>query len=132
MQAGCPNDLSQSPTVCLQGFDTIKSYLRSGAMSRLDKMATLCHLRRPITMNEARRFREVDRPARPNLQTRSRGTAELLFNGVSQILDQVEAVGHLPSFLRTSSGTLRIKTAAVTADDFDRRMLSQPAGGRIS
>ncbi len=67
----------------------------------------LCHLGWPIAMNETRRFGKVDRPARRNQETRTLGAAELLFNGVPQILQQVEAVGHLPSLWRPSGGALR-------------------------
>ena len=48
----------------------------------------------------------LHRPARRNVETRTLGAAELPFNGVPQILQQVEAVGHLPSLWRPSGGAL--------------------------
>jgi hypothetical protein len=75
---------------------------------------------------------KVDRPVRRNLETRTRGAAELLFNGVPQILQQVEAVSHLPCLWRPSGGTVRVQTATVTADQFNRQTPPKPAGGRSS
>ena len=92
----------------------------------------LCHLGWPIAMNETGRFEKVDRPARRNLETRTRGAAELLFNGVPQILQQVEAVSYLPCLWRPSGSTMRVQTATVTADEFNRQTPLEPAGGRIS
>ena len=53
---------------------------------------------------ETGRFEKVDRPARLNLETRTRGAAELRFNGVPQILQQVEAVSDLPCLWCTLTG----------------------------
>ena len=131
MKAAYPNDLSQSLAFGLQGFDTIKSDLRSGTPPRSDEMAMLGDLWRPVAMNETGRFGKLDHPARRNLEARTRGAAELLFDGVPKILQQMEAVGHLPRLWRPSGGTLRVQTATVTADHLDGRVPLEPAGGRI-
>jgi hypothetical protein len=71
----------------------------------------LCHLGWPIAMNETGRFEKVNRPARRNLETRTRGAAELLFNGVPQILrkrvpiDVLSACAMIPDTGRHGTGT---------------------------
>ena len=81
-------------------------------------------------MDETGRFRKVDRPARLSLRARRLGAAELLFDGLPQILQQVEAVGRLLRLRRTLHAALRIKTATVSAHHFNRRMAPEPVGGR--
>ena len=83
-----------------------------------------------VSMNKPRRFRKTD-PASLNRGTRRLGAAELLFNAVPQILQQMEAVGHLPSLWRSLAGALRVKTAAVTAHYLNRRMTPEPVSSRF-
>ena len=70
-------------------------------------------------MDETGRFRKVDRPAKLSLRARRLGAAELLFDGLPQILQQVEAVGRLLRLRRTLYAALRIKTATVSAHHFN-------------
>jgi hypothetical protein len=61
--------------------------------------------------------------------------AQLSFDGLTQVLNQVEAVSHLPRLRRALPSRLGIKAAPVSTDDFDSGMFCQPScrrpGGTI-
>jgi hypothetical protein len=81
-------------------------------------------------MDEPERLGHVDRRARAGLQTRPRGAAELLLDGVPQVVQQVEAVAHLPRLRRAFGGAAGVQAASVAADQLDLRAPAEPAGGR--
>lgn len=56
------------------------------------------------------------------------GKAHLFFDCRAKILDQMKPIGHLPRLRCTFTDGLRIQTAAIPADDLDRRMVTQPLG----
>jgi hypothetical protein len=60
-----------------------------------------------------------------------RGSAQLLFDSLAEVLDQMKAVSDLPRLRRPPAGSLSIEAAAIPADDLDFRMLAQPTGGRL-
>ena len=55
-----------------------------------------------------------------------RGSAQLLFDSLAEVLDQMKAVSDLPRLRRPLAGSLSIEAAAIPADDLDFRMLAQP------
>ena len=61
-----------------------------------------------------------------------RGSAQLLFDSLAEVLDQMKVVSDLPRLRRPPEGSLSIEAAAIPADDLDFRMLAQPTGGRLS
>ena len=95
METGFANDVGQALAFSTQALDAIEAGSRSGASSRFNEAPMLSHLGWSIAMNETGRFRKVDRPARLNLTAGRLCAAELLFDGVPQILQQVEAIGCL-------------------------------------
>ena len=60
-----------------------------------------------------------------------RGSAQLLFDSLAEVLDQMKTVSDLPRLRRPPAGSLSIEAAAIPADDLDFRMLAQPTGGRL-
>jgi hypothetical protein len=79
---------------------------------------------------------EVWRRGLPNgvFSQRSGGTvitAHLLFDGLPQILYQVETVRYLPRLRRALPGRLGIKAASVSTDNFDSGMFAKPSGHRL-
>lgn len=58
-----------------------------------------------------------------------RRAAQLLFDGLAEVLQQVEAIGHLLGLWRALASAFRVETAAVPADDLYTRMLTQPLAG---
>ena len=59
------------------------------------------------------------------------GSAQLLFNSLAEVLEQMKTVGDLPRLRRSPAGPLGIEAAAIPADDLDFRMLAQPTSGRL-
>jgi hypothetical protein len=47
---------------------------------------------------------------------------------LAQVLQEMESVSDLPRLRRAFSCALRIKTAAIAADNFDLRVLTEPFG----
>jgi hypothetical protein len=58
--------------------------------------------------------------------------AQLLLDRLTQILYQVETVGHLPCLRRALPSPQGIETAAVSTDDFDRGVFCKPVCRRLS
>lgn len=59
------------------------------------------------------------------------GKAHLFFDGRTKVLDQMKPIGDLPGLRRAFRGGLRIKAAAVPADDCDGRTVMQPLCGTL-
>jgi hypothetical protein len=57
--------------------------------------------------------------------------AHLLFDRLTQILYQVETVGHLPCLRRALPGPQGVEAATVSTDDFDRGMFFKPRCRRL-
>jgi hypothetical protein len=132
MQACLVHDLSKAHAFGMQRPDAVEPCSRSGVSPLLDETVMLCHLWRPVAVNESGRFREAHRLARRKWQRSARGADELLFGGVAEVLQQVEAVSDLPSLGCPSGSPQGIQTTTVTAHHFDRRMLLEPTDGRVS
>jgi hypothetical protein len=58
-------------------------------------------------------------------------TAQLLFDGLSQVLYQVETVSHLSRLRRALPGRLGIQAASVSTDNFDSGMFGKPSSRRL-
>jgi hypothetical protein len=58
--------------------------------------------------------------------------AQLPFDGLPQVLQQMKAVRYLPSLRRTPARTLCVEAATVPANDLDFRVLLKPLRGRLS
>jgi hypothetical protein len=52
-----------------------------------------------------------------------RGFAQLLFDSLAEVLDQMKAVGDLPRLRRPQADSLSIEAAAIPDDDLDFRVL---------
>jgi hypothetical protein len=50
---------------------------------------------------------------------------------MSQVLQQVEAIGDLQCLWCALHSSLSVETATIAAYNLDRRMLAEPAGGRF-
>jgi hypothetical protein len=59
-----------------------------------------------------------------------RGAAQLLLDRLSEVLQQVEVIGHLLGLRRALASAFRVETAAIPADDFNTWMLTQPPEAR--
>jgi len=92
MQACLAHDLSKAHAFGMERPDAIEPRSRSGVPPFLHETAMLCHLWRPIAVNEPGRFREIHRLARRKRHRSTWSAAELLFNGVAEVLQQVEAI----------------------------------------
>jgi hypothetical protein len=55
-----------------------------------------------------------------------RGAAQLLLDRVPEVLQQVEAIGHLLGPRRALASAFRLETATIPADDLNTGMLTQP------
>ena len=53
-----------------------------------------------------------------------RGAAQLLLDRLPEVLQQVEAIGHLLGPRRALASTFRVETAAIPADDLNTGMLT--------
>jgi hypothetical protein len=59
-----------------------------------------------------------------------RGAAQLLLDRLPEVLQQMEAIGHLLGPRRALASAFRVETAAIPADDLNTGMLTQPPTGR--
>src|SRR5271166_3393147 len=60
-----------------------------------------------------------------------RSAAQLLLDRLTEVLQQVEAIGHLIGLRRTLASTLRVETASIPADDLYTGMPTQPSAGGL-
>jgi hypothetical protein len=60
-----------------------------------------------------------------------RGAAQLPLDRLAEVLQQVEAIGHLLGLRRALASAFRVEAATIPADDLDAAMLSQPLAGGL-
>ena len=55
----------------------------------------------------------------------------MLLDRLTQVLQHMKAVGHLPGLRRALTRAFGVETAPIAADNLDAGMLSQPLSGRL-
>jgi hypothetical protein len=108
--------------------DLIEIRLAGGNPSAADQAIVRDDLRAVIRLFDTRRFRCVLTIVDPVWRLPDRGfeAAELPFDRLAEILQQMKAIGDLPRLRRALTRGVRIKARAIAADNLDFRVPLEP------
>jgi hypothetical protein len=114
----------------LQGFDPVKHAFPNSTATFLSELPVLCQRRLlPVAAAPGGHEKIAAGTHRRRLLSRLRGTAQLLLDRLAQVLQQMEAVGDLPSLWRALARAISIEASAVPANDLNLGMPPEPFGG---
>jgi hypothetical protein len=132
IEASLTDDRADPIAGDLQDFDPVKHVLPHGTAAFSRKLPMLCQFRlQSVAAARGLRPEPGSGIRRRRLSGGRRGSAQLLFDSLAEVLAQMKAVSDLPRLRRPPEGSLSIEAAAIPADDLDFRMLAQPTGGRL-
>jgi hypothetical protein len=111
----------------VQCFQPVKHFRIASPATRRNQLAVFRQRWLPPVADPSGSDHRLDVDSRRrSLLCGPRGAAQLLFDRLPEVLEQVEAIGHLPGLRRALASALRVEAAAIPADDLKSRMLAQP------